>query len=102
MFREFHYQVRGRGHALEGTRGQDRTAYFSRGGVQVMCLADGAGSASHAELGAQTLVDAGCRLFVDRFAEFAREDGAQLKLDIVTHLLDQPRSRREPRRSRDR
>jgi hypothetical protein len=34
-------------------------------------------------------VEAGCRLLVDRFAEFAsREDGAQLKLDIANHLLD--------------
>ena len=35
---------RGRGHLLDGTPGQDRTGYLSRGGVQAMCLADGAAS----------------------------------------------------------
>lgn len=88
MFREFHYQVRGRGHARDGTRGQDRTAFLSRGGVQVLCLSDGAGSATHSEFGAQALVDAGCKLMIERFFEFETSgDGVQLKLGIVRHLL---------------
>lgn len=87
MFREFHYQVRGRGHALNGTRGQDRTAYLSRGGVQVLCLSDGAGSAEHSEIGAQTLVEAGCELLASRFGEFAASnDGVDVKLTIARHL----------------
>ncbi|MCB8045052.1 protein phosphatase 2C domain-containing protein [Microbacterium oxydans] len=57
MFKEFHHQARGRGHELDGTRGQDRTQYLSRSGVQAICLADGAGSALHSELGAQAVVD---------------------------------------------
>lgn len=89
MFREFHCQARGRGHAGDGTRGQDRTAYLSRGGVQVLCLSDGAGSATHSEYGAQALVDSGCELLVERFADFATSgDGAGVKLEIVRHLLD--------------
>lgn len=88
MFREFHYQVRGRGHALDSTRGQDRTAYLSCDGVQVLCLSDGAGSASHSEFGAQTLVDAGCKLIAERFADLVdSDDGASLKVEIVRHLL---------------
>lgn len=88
MFREFHYQVRGRAHALKGTRGQDRTAYLSRGGVQVLCLSDGAGSATHSEFGAQTLVDEGCKLLADRFSNIvSSNDGAKLKLEIVRHLV---------------
>lgn len=92
MFREFHYQVRGRGHVADGGRGQDRTAYLSRNGVQALCLSDGAGSASHSEFGAQALVDAGCRLLVNRFSDFVvRQDGAALKTEIVEHLLDRLR-----------
>lgn len=89
MFKEFHYQVRGRGHELNGTRGQDRTRYLSRGGVQVMCLSDGAGSAAHSEFGAEALVNEGCRLLADRFADFVTSDsGAQVKLDILRCLHD--------------
>lgn len=88
MFREFHYQVRGRGHALEGTRGQDRTAYLAHSGVHVLCLADGAGSASRGEYGAEALVAEGCRLLAERFADFVEsQDGAALKLEITRHLL---------------
>lgn len=89
LFREFHYQARGRGHALDGTRGQDRTGYLSRGGVQALCLADGAGSATHSEHGAEALVHEGCRLLAERFTDFvASEDGLAVKLDILQHLRD--------------
>lgn len=88
MFKEFHYQVRGHGHVRDGTPVQDRTKYLSRGGVQVLCLADGAGSASHSQFGAQAVVDEGCRLLVDRFAEFATsEGGAQVKVELLDQLL---------------
>lgn len=92
MFREFHYQVRGRGHVLDGSRGQDRTAYLSRGGVQVLCLSDGAGSASHSEYGAQALVEAGCHLLSEHFREFVTsDDGAALKIEVARGLLDRVR-----------
>lgn len=89
MFREFHYQARGHGHALDGTRGQDRTGYLSRGGIQALCLADGAGSATHSEHGAEALVHEGCRLLAERFTDFVTsEDGLQVKLDILQRLRD--------------
>ena len=88
MFREFHYQVWGRGHVLAGARGQDRTGYLSCDGIQIMCLSDGAGSATHAEFGAQTLVEEGCRLLADRFFDFViSKDGAYVRNEIVTRLL---------------
>lgn len=88
MFREFHYQVRGRGHVLDGSRGQDRTSYHARDGVQALCLSDGAGSATHSEYGAQALVQAGCSLLVERFGEFvASQDGVALKLEVVELLI---------------
>lgn len=87
MFKEFHYQVRGRGHVREGLPVQDRVRFISRGGVQVMCLADGAGSAEHSAIGAQALVDEGCAVFADRFSEFAAAtDGAALKVELLELL----------------
>lgn len=88
MFKEFHYQVRGHGHLREGTPVQDRTKYVSRGGVQALCLADGAGSASHSQFGAQAVVEEGCLLLVERFHEFAAgPDGGQVKVDLLSRLL---------------
>ena len=87
MFKEFHYQVRGHGHLRDGTPVQDRTKYLSRGGVQALCLADGAGSASHSEFGAQAVVDEGCALLVEQFHEFAAStDGARVKLELLGRL----------------
>lgn len=88
MFKEFHYQARGHGHLRDGTPVQDRTKYLSRGGVQVLCLADGAGSASLSQLGAQAVVDEGCSLLIERFAEYAAsEDGVQAKVDLLGRLM---------------
>lgn len=88
MFKEFHYQVRGRGHVSDGTPVQDRTKYLSRGGVQVLCLADGAGSASHSQFGAQAVVDEACAMLIDRFAEFAKsDDGARVKVELFDRLV---------------
>ncbi|MGE3193853.1 MAG: PP2C family serine/threonine-protein phosphatase [Microbacteriaceae bacterium] len=88
MFREFHHQTRGRGHVEDGTPCQDRTAYLNRAGIQVLCLADGAGSATRSELGAQALVDEGCKLLAESFQQvISRNDGAQVKVEIVQRLL---------------
>lgn len=68
---------------------QDRTRFASVGGVQVMCLADGAGSASQSEHGAQALVDAGVKLLAASFDGFAsRDDGAQVKVEIIERLIE--------------
>lgn len=88
MFNEFHHHVRGRGHELDGTPGQDRTQYRSRGGVQAICLADGAGSASHAELGAQAAVEEGCAVLVERFGDLAAStDADRTRIELVDRLL---------------
>ena len=89
MFKEFHHQVRGRGHVQEGVACQDRVSFGSFNGVQVMCLADGAGSASHSEYGAQALVDAGVKLLTESFDGFsARDDGARVKIEIIESLVE--------------
>lgn len=87
MFKEFHYQVRGRGHLLDGKPVQDRTKYVAQDGVKVLCLADGAGSAAHSDLGAQAVVDEGCDLLVHRFSDFnTNTDGAQVKVELLNAL----------------
>jgi serine/threonine protein phosphatase PrpC len=88
VFKEFHYQVAGHGHLRDCTPVQDRTRYLSRGGVQVTCLADGAGSATRSDMGAQAVVDEGCRMLVERFPDFATSaEGAQVRLEIVDRLV---------------
>ena len=53
-----------------------------------MCLSDGAGSATHAEFGAQILVEEGCRLLADRFSEFiVSKDGVYVRNEIAMQLL---------------
>lgn len=93
MFNEFHYQVRGRGHEQDGTRGQDRTAYLSLRGIQVLCLADGAGSATHSEYGAQAVVEEGCAILAEKFADLVTShDAEQSSREILGRLrgrLDQ-------------
>lgn len=87
MFKEFHYQARGHGHLRDGTPVQDRTKYLSRGGVQVLCVADGAGSASHSQFGAQAVVDEGCAVLVEQFDDYASSnDGVQVKVDLLGRL----------------
>jgi serine/threonine protein phosphatase PrpC len=88
LFKEFHHQVRGRGHAADGTPCQDRTQYLSRHGVKATCLADGAGSASHSGYGAQVVTDVGCGYLVDHFDSLIRSDDASAaKGAVVDHLV---------------
>lgn len=86
-WREFAYQVRGKSHVLDDKPGQDRFRYDTRHGVQVLCLADGAGSARHSEHGAQAAVTAGCDFVLNGLAA----SGATIKsLDgrtLLGHLL---------------
>lgn len=87
MFRSYNYQVRGKRHELSGIVGQDRTAYLSRSGIQVLCLADGAGSAKQAEFGAQRVVDAGCALFVDAGRDLFTMDDNEVRSMVMDTLL---------------
>lgn len=96
MLREFHHQVRGRGHLLDATPVQDRVMHVARDGVQVMCLADGAGSASRSDIGAQAVVSEGCRLMVERFNGLVgTQDAAGVKIEIVGRLRDRIRQTAE-------
>lgn len=87
MFRAFHHHTRGRGHIVAGERGQDRTSYLKHRRVQVICLSDGAGSASHSEFGAQALTTHGVEFIAKQFQELLdNDDGAAVKEAIVSSL----------------
>jgi serine/threonine protein phosphatase PrpC len=88
-WREFAYQVRGKSHVLDGRPGQDRFKYEARHGIQVLCLADGAGSASHSEHGAQTVVAAGCDFVLDCLGPGQTKVEELDGRTILGHLLDQ-------------
>lgn len=91
-WREFAYQVRGKSHVLDGKPGQDRFRYVSRDGVKVLCLADGAGSATFSEHGAQAVVDAGCdfatALFGSGRASRQSLDASSLHEYLLARLAD--------------
>ncbi|WP_454229291.1 PP2C family serine/threonine-protein phosphatase [Propioniciclava flava] len=54
----------------------------------MLCLADGAGSASHSQFRAQTVVDEGCAALVEQFAEFASsDDGVKVKVALLERLV---------------
>jgi len=87
VFNEFHYQVRGRAHERDGTPGQDRTTYLSRAGIQAMCLADGAGSASKSTRGAQAAADEGCVALTELFDSLVTSNDAdQSRREILNRL----------------
>lgn len=86
-WREYAYQVPGRGHELDGKPGQDRFRYESRNRVQVLCLADGAGSAQLSEHGAQVVVTAGCDFAVDRYGFGRSSSVSRYGNALHEHLL---------------
>jgi len=88
-WREFAYQVRGKGHVLDGKPGQDRSRYESRSGVQVLCVADGAGSAKFSEHGAQAVVTAGCDFALDFFTSERGSSQAFDEWALHEHLVEQ-------------
>lgn len=88
-WREFAYQVRGKSHVLDGRPGQDRFRHDARHGVQVLCLADGAGSARNSEHGAQTVVSAGCEFVLNRLAPIGATIESLDGRTLLDHLLAQ-------------
>lgn len=80
MWKTINYEVRGRGHEKNGLPCQDRTLTIHRNGVTVIALADGAGSAKHSEIGAQTTVIAVSNLLAEQFTRLIQNNsGAQVK-----------------------
>ena len=58
MWNTINYEVCGRKHLKNGTPCQDKTISFSNNEISVIALADGAGSATHSQYGAEVAVKA--------------------------------------------
>jgi hypothetical protein len=55
----------------------------------VLCLADGAGSAVQSEFGAQAVVDEGCTMLIEQFAQLhASDDAEKSRQEILGRLLE--------------
>jgi serine/threonine protein phosphatase PrpC len=95
MFKQLRLQLRGRGHLKTDTPCQDATYYDSNGEVQVIALADGAGSARFSGYGAQTVTLKACKHMVENFHQiFSCEDGVKVKLDLIEYLLSELEERK--------
>lgn len=79
--------VQGEGHKASETPCQDATAFFSSRAFSIICLADGAGSATLSHIGAQTAVDASVELFRARFNELFDLPEDEAKAEILYSIL---------------
>ena len=96
MWKIFKSAVIGRGHASQGEPCQDKVFSLENRGIKAAALADGAGSASLSQFGAETVVEEVCRLLTERFEEFFREENAaRVGQEILSHLHDKLAERAE-------
>lgn len=81
-------EAQGRGHRKMQLPCQDKTCSLSENGVNVIALADGAGSERFSHYGAERVVRCVTALLVSRFQEyFECDDGRQVKKQIVAELM---------------
>ena len=82
--------VQGVGHEKTDTPCQDKTCIISANGVNVIALADGAGSAPMSHFGAETVVNKTAEVLCSKFDEyFADSDGARVKTDMHKELVSE-------------
>jgi len=87
MWKSVHYEERGRSHVATGTPCQDKTLSLRKHGVDVIALADGAGSAQYSHYGAETVIHTAADYISENFATIANNpDGRQVKLELLDVL----------------
>lgn len=80
--------IQGRGHIKSNTPCQDKTYSMITDTMQVIALADGAGSARLSHYGAETVTKFICLELTDKFdAYFADNNGAAVKQQLIERLL---------------
>ena len=80
--------VQGRNHAKKNLPCQDKVARREENGVNVIALADGAGSAIFSHYGAQCVVNRATEFISENFFDLiAQEDGRKVTQEILTVLL---------------
>lgn len=87
MWNTIQCAVQGRGHVNTGTPCQDKTYIKSENNVQIIALADGAGSARLSHLGAEFVTKQMCDILSNDFElYFQEEDGVAIKRKIINDL----------------
>lgn len=88
MWNSIQCAVQGRSHVKAGVPCQDKTFYSSANDVQVIALADGAGSAKLSHFGAGTVTKFICSELSEQFDfYFAEEDGVIVKQQIMSGVI---------------
>ena len=88
MWNSIQCAVQGRSHVKDGIPCQDKTFYSNVNDVQVIALADGAGSAQLSHFGAETVTKFICSELSDQFDfYFAEEDGVIVKQQIMSGVI---------------
>ncbi|MCH3960186.1 MAG: protein phosphatase 2C domain-containing protein [Selenomonas sp.] len=84
MWRIVQCDMQGRGHKKLGIPCQDKTFFCQRNGIQVIALADGAGSAKFSEDGAKIAVECVCDKLAMHFEEYlVADDGVSVKRELL-------------------
>lgn len=90
MWNTIQCAVQGKGHIKTETPCQDKTYSLFLNGVQVIALADGAGSAKLSHYGAETSTKFICQELAENFdSYFFNEDGLYVKQLLIKKILEQ-------------
>lgn len=88
MWKMVSYEACGRGHLKENIPCQDKTLQKREGNIALIALADGAGSCSKSDLGADIVTKYGAEIIKNNFDEFiSEENGMKVKKRIIELLL---------------
>lgn len=88
MWKMIQCAVQGRSHIKANIPCQDKTFTLVKNGVNVIALADGAGSANFSHFGAERITRFICDDFSENFdSYFAAEDGASVKKELVSKIV---------------
>lgn len=94
MWKAVNYEVCGRSHKKTSLPCQDKTIFSSSNNVDIIALADGAGSAKLSHYGAETVIKAASEFVSNNFDTLiSNEDGKQVKIEILNYLLDSLKSK---------
>lgn len=96
MWKTVNYAVQGRGHERDNIPCQDKTLVMAKNGVQVIALADGAGSARYSHFGAEAALKAVSIFVADHFdALISFPDGVKVKETILVKAKEALASKAE-------
>jgi len=66
---------------------QDYAKYDHKNGIQVVALADGAGSSDHSQIGSRISVDVVCDLLLSRYSDLHSLSTSEISNTVVTEVL---------------